>query len=190
MKTAAKHFLATTVLIISFAYSSIGQQLYNLPPFDVNTDEWHTEMFAGEIAGLLPTDPSNPSFSMAELLDEVPGMALQRRGIGSMEPNLRGFAMDRVSTSFNGHYLPIASPTHTASPVNFLGPVYFGSVRVVSGFGSVASGPVPTGGRIEVESSVNDVAQDFIQLSGMSNPGGYTGGIGVCGIRQPPGNRV
>jgi len=159
------------------AGSLSAQELYHFPPFDVRTDQWQRDIFMGELGTLLQGVSPGTFHSLAHQLETIPGVTMQRRGYGALEPNLRGFSMDRVTTSFNGHYLPIAAPTHTASPVNFLGPVNTGRVDVASGFPSVTMGPVPLGGRINVTTDPDMLDKETLSISGFSNPAGWTGAI-------------
>ena len=102
--------------------------------------------------------PSTPH--MGEALATVPGVAMQRRGANALEPNIRGFNYERISTQFNGVPRLNGAPTRTAAPVNFFGSTLSGTVQVIRSFPSVTDGPMTTGGRLKIESFSPSLASD------------------------------
>ncbi len=90
--------------------------------------------------------PPEPNFG-PELL-AIPGVYGHARAADAMEPNIRGFAFDRVATTLNGLPLVNASPERTNSPVAILGASAVTGMSVAKGIASVTLGPATTGGRI------------------------------------------
>ncbi|MCF3649679.1 TonB-dependent receptor [Synoicihabitans lomoniglobus] len=93
-----------------------------------------------------------PSTSLDEALSAIPAVTFSRRGANNAEPVIRGFSFDRISTLYNGLPLLNASPTRTAAPVNFFRSGLVGQVRVQRSLPSVTSGPITTGGQLEITS--------------------------------------
>ncbi|MEX0330438.1 MAG: TonB-dependent receptor [Puniceicoccaceae bacterium] len=166
-----------TVLPLTLAGEAVAGPVFQLPPFLVDFHESGQLAFGpgdrvlGEIQQ--PTIPA----SLGHELESIPGLTMQRRGMGALEPNLRGLNLDRVVTTFNHVYLPLASPTRTASPVNFFGNAFPGTVQVTSAFPSITQGPVPTGGRISLSLDASMGGVDRLEAGAMDNPGGASGSV-------------
>lgn len=107
-------FAAATALSIAASGDS-SLPLYSLDPFPV--EETRPDDSTQPMAWELDTSDAAPS--LEQRLQSLPELSLQRRGPESLEPNVRGLTGDRIATWFNGVYLPVASPTRTAAPVNF-----------------------------------------------------------------------
>ena len=119
-----------------------------------------------------------PTYEMlAGQLSRMPGIDFEKRGAAALSPGLRGFSADRVDTLFNGVYLPVASPTGTASPVNFFGPLMGGNVRVTSAFQDVTMGPAPAGGTLAINTMDDVPSGRRMFLSAASNPEGWIGSV-------------
>lgn len=153
------------------------EPVFQLSPFLVNFHEYENPAFAPGDRVLGETLVPSLPVSLGYELESIPGLTMQRRGMAALEPNLRGLNLDRVVTTFNHVYLPVASPTRTAAPVNFFGNAYPGTVQVSSGFPSVTLGPVPTGGRISLSLDASTTGADRLEAWAMDNPGGASGSV-------------
>ncbi|MEX0322054.1 MAG: TonB-dependent receptor [Puniceicoccaceae bacterium] len=147
--------------------------VFQLSPFNVEETGVDDDEIILGIGYIEAGEPDLNAISLANVIEEGRGVTMQRRGSGSLEPNLRGFNLDRVTVSFNGLMLPAASPTRTASPVNFFSASGITEVMVVTGLPSVTDGPVPVGGRIEIRTDAVSPVLDQLSFSLGSNPGGY-----------------
>lgn len=161
------------------------QTVYDLPAFAVNAGLWGDVPGQGDLHYLPSPDGGGAGRTLAHVLGSISGLNFHQRGSGSLEPNIRGFSMDRLTTSFNGHYLPIAAPTRTASPVNFFGPVFPGKVAIMRGFSPVRFGPVPTGGRIDVDTFPDISPGEVVLVTATINP---DGGIAAVHGNMPGDN--
>ncbi len=87
----------------------------------------------------------------ADVLAEVPGVAVVRRGAAAPEPVLRGLGSERVVTQI-GH-LPLygACPGRMDPPLSYVGPYLARTLRLSLGMPSVTDGPGGTGGRIVLD---------------------------------------
>ncbi len=118
--------------------------------------------------------------TLAQALEALPGISAERRGPGALEPVIRGLGGDRLTTRLNGLHLPIASPTRTASPLNYFGPLAPVQLAILRGLPSVTLGPVPTGAVIELSttpespSNYPPTTNHQLLLSAVSNPDGLT----------------
>ncbi len=167
---------ASFILVVagSLSGSGIGGPVFQLSPFSVEESRIDENELNLGIGFLEAGTPEMTAVSLAGVLEAGLGVTMQKRGSGSLEPNLRGFNLDRVTVSFNGLMLPAASPTRTASPVNFFSPGSISEVLVVTGFPSVTNGPVPVGGRIEIRTDASRPVKDQLNIGISSNPGGGT----------------
>lgn len=98
-------------------------------------------------------DILSDQLSLEETLSGIPGISFQKRGPYSLEPNIRGFAGERVTITWDEHPLPIAAPTRTASVINFFSPTAISEIRVFPSFPSVGSGSPSIGGKIDLRSN-------------------------------------
>lgn len=166
-------FLIFLLISSQLVGSSSAGPVFQLSPFNVEESGVDDDEVILGIGYIEAGEPDLTAISLAEVIEEGRGVTMQRRGSGSLEPNLRGFNLDRVTVSFNGILLPAASPTRTASPVNFFSASGITEVMVVTGFPSVTDGPVPVGGRIEIRTDAVSPVLDQLSFSLGSNPGGF-----------------
>lgn len=157
---------------VSVAATGIGGPVFQLSPFNVEESRIDDNELNLGIGYYEAGNPDLTAVSLGEILEAGPGVTMQRRGSGSIEPNLRGFNLDRVTVSFNGLMMPVASPTRTASPVNFFSAGGISEVMVVTAFPSVTHGPVPVGGRIAIRTDASRSIQDKLNIGISSNPAG------------------
>lgn len=131
--------------------------------------------------------PLRSSESLADALAEAPAVTFSRRGASNVEPVIRGFTFDRISTLFNGLPLLNASPTRTSAPVNFFRSGLVGQVSVQRSLPSVTAGPVTTGGRLLIDSfprvtgSTAGQTNTTLSLRTYGNQGGLATGGSLAG---------
>ena len=126
--------------------------VYELPRMPVSTGTG-----AGITLGLDPTSSAfgpglSTSLDLAQTLASIPGLDFACRGANAIEPNIRGFALDRIGTRFNGLPLFNSTPTRTGAPINFFGPGALEDVNLEGGLLSFSKGPVTIGPRLLLES--------------------------------------
>lgn len=164
------------VLALSVAFELVGfnteEPVFKLSPFTVEESRLNDSEIILGIGHIEAASPDLGAISVGESMATGPGISMQRRGSGSLEPNLRGFNLDRVTVSFNGLMVPAASPTRTGSPVNFVPAGGITELLVVTGFPSVADGPIPVGGRVAIRMDANYPSSDQLNFSISSNPSG------------------
>lgn len=128
--------------------------VYSLEPYRVveNTDPHESHPFAHFDTA------TRPLTSVAQRLTELPELSFQQRGPETIEPNVRGLTGDRVTTWFNGVYLPIAAPTRTASPINAFHGDSFHSLALHPAVADPLLAPPVTGGllRLSLKSPLLD----------------------------------
>ena len=86
-------------------------------------------------------------------LTNIPGLSFIQRGEGSSEPLIRGVALDRVASTYNGMRLPNASPTRTHAPILRFDSIDGKSITLNAAVPSLTLGPPVTGGWIEVDTN-------------------------------------
>ncbi len=161
--------LPIAILLCSRANDE-DQSAYDLPPLTVRAggilvSKESIENLSGN-SRLLELPGSSPS--LAESIDSVAGVQMQRRGANALEPNVRGLGGDRIGLYWNGVYLPNASPTQTASPLNYFGPGSIDRVRIASSSAQVSLGPPYAGGSIDLlnEIELEDGVQGGLWVDG------------------------
>lgn len=144
------------VILLASAFltgsAGLAEELVHLSPFVVQAQPG-PGYEEGRLIMEAPALPARHGYpSVAERLDRLPQVSLQRRGLHAAEPVIQGMDGDRVATSLNGIYLPNAAPTLTGAPVNFLPDSASFRVGVLRSLPPVREGPVPTGSRIRIDS--------------------------------------
>ncbi len=91
-----------------------------------------------------------PRFQLADTLTALPNISAQRRGSQAIEPNIRGHAGDRITTTLNGLPVPNGSPTRTVSALSRVGQATTTQIRLHRGLASLTLGPPNLGGHIEL----------------------------------------
>lgn len=172
-------------LILISPSPAAGETLFDLEAFPVeasaqdSVDPLLETLAHGEEAMVATSAP-------ARLLERMPGMALQSRGLHSLEPVLNGFSLDRVSTVLDGIHLPLGAPTRTASPVNFFGPHPLLRIGLQGRLPSVSQGPVTSGGRIELTTEAPPPALTGGSIAATLNPDGLS--LSVNAAPAPSGD--
>ncbi|MCR9062221.1 MAG: TonB-dependent receptor plug domain-containing protein, partial [Rhodobacteraceae bacterium] len=154
--------IAATAIIVSGHLSAqtpvVEDPVQKLPSVAITSSSW------AEISELPRLDASlnrihlSPHLPLAQALEAMPSVTFARRGANAVEPVIRGFSFDRISTHFNGLPLINASPTRTTAPINFFRSGLIGQVSVQRSFPSVTTGPITTGGVFSLTSFPADSA--------------------------------
>ncbi|WED66563.1 TonB-dependent receptor [Synoicihabitans lomoniglobus] len=156
--TSSRHWLATAwaggclllgqlpaqTVPVSELSESADSEVNLLPVFPV----WGASHAQPQVAFPSQFAPRIEAEQLADAITALPNVAAQRRGSQAIEPNIRGQAFDRVSTSLNGLPLLNGSPTRTVSPLAQLGLVNATSITVHKDLPSLALGPPNLGGLI------------------------------------------
>lgn len=126
------------------------------------------------------------NLTVAAALEEDPAVYLSRRGPQMLEPEVRGFSFDRISTHFNGLPLVTADAPRGQSPVNFFSSGMIESVAVETFFPSVTEGPLATGARLRMETFEDPFSgggapgwEGESRLLAGSNQPGWQGSVGA-----------
>lgn len=123
-----------------------AEPVQKLPSVAITSSPWE------ELPELAPLDASlervhlSANIPLGQALEAMPAVTFSRRGANAVEPVIRGFSFDRITTLFNGLPLLNASPTRTTAPINFFRSGLIGQATVQRSFPSVTSGPITTGG--------------------------------------------
>ncbi len=150
-----------------------GEALYDLEAFPVEATA--REPFDPVLERLLHAEEKMVATpTPARLLERMPGITLQSRGLHAVEPVLHGFSLDRVATVLDGIHLPLGAPTRTASPVNFFGPDPLLRIDPKAGLPSVSLGPVTTGGRLELTTEAPPPGTSGGRAAATLNPDGLS----------------
>ncbi|MBF0456848.1 MAG: TonB-dependent receptor plug domain-containing protein [Nitrospirae bacterium] len=96
--------------------------------------------------------------STADLLEDVPGVSLQKNGGVTSLPFLHGMGDDRVRIKVEGMYLISACANHMNSPLSYIDPTNVGTVTVASGITPVSLGGDSIAGSIIVNSAALEFA--------------------------------
>ena len=88
--------------------------------------------------------------SVADLLEEIPGVDSIRTAQGTPEPVLRGLAGERVRIRVGAVPLFGACPSRMDPPLVYMMPQNSGPVRLELGTGSMTGGPAGMGGRVQI----------------------------------------
>jgi len=131
---------------------------------------------------------------LAEAITGLPNLSVHRRGGQAIEPNIRGQAFDRVSTSLDGLLLPNASPTRTASPLAQFGRSTATNVLVHHAPASLALGPPNLGGLIvlSLDPYPNNTYNKIVAPEGIIRlyHDANMGGLGTAASIQGSGRRL
>lgn len=92
-----------------------------------------------------------PGGNLAEILENLPGIAAIRRAPSGAEPVIRGLSWERVLTRLGAVPLYGACPGRMDPPATYLSPQSVGGVSVARGGGAAGFGPGATGGVIEAD---------------------------------------
>lgn len=146
-----KGFLLIILPVLCFEVAKASERVFSLPEFPVEgrVDDERREL--AESLGFQAPREAMIALPMSEGLDSLIGVGMQRRGLHALEPVIRGHGGDRVVTRYNGLLLPNASPTGTASPVNFFNMTGVHGVDVERSLSSVTRGASGGGGLIYLQ---------------------------------------
>lgn len=144
-------------LLLALPAAALAQAAIELPPVPVDAAPAQPE--AVEPLGrtvLSDADLTAKKVSTsnaAQLLKDVPGVALQGGGGVSSLPVVRGLADDRVKQVVNGMTIISACPNHMNPPLSYVDAESVGRIEVLPGVTPVSAGGDSIGGTIVVDSA-------------------------------------
>ncbi len=122
-----------------------------------------------------PLIPSQPGDSAINLLDGLPGVALQQNGALASTPSLHGLADERVKVQINGLTISSACPNHMNPALSYFSASSEAKVTVINGVTPVSLGGDSIGGTVIVEPAAPVFASGTNRLYAASLLSGFYG---------------
>jgi iron complex outermembrane receptor protein len=120
----------------------------------------------------------------ANLLNHVPGAAVNRNGVLTGIAQYRGMYGDRVNVKLNGITIPGAGPNAMDTPLSYIPGTQLESIQVIRGIAPVSSGLETLGGTVKATSIRSDFgtgdsmeSQGTVTLSGATVNDSFAAGV-------------
>lgn len=147
---------ALFTLIFALPSAALAQSAIQLPPVPVDTVQEQSSdapFGGGSLSGSELKSKKATASGTADLLKDIPGVAVSTGGGQSALPVMQGMADDRLKVLVDGMPITSACPNHMNPALSYIEPSAVAQVDAIAGITPVSMGGDSIGGTIAVQSA-------------------------------------